>query len=112
MIDQADTLDFPNSVIEFFQGYLGQPVGGFPEPLRTQIIRGRQRIDGRPGQGMLPYDFPKVRAQLTEKYGSGITSTDVLSYAMYPKVFEEYREFLEKYGDLSYVPSTPPYFST
>lgn len=90
-------------MVEFFQGYLGQPVGGFPEPLRTQIIRDRPRIEGRPGKGMKPYDFPKVRKELTEKYGSSIASTDVLSYAMYPKVFEEFREFTEKFGDLSYV---------
>lgn len=62
VLDQAETLDFPNSVVEFFQGYLGQPVGGFPEPLRSKIIRDKPRIDGRPGKSMLPYDFPKVRA--------------------------------------------------
>lgn len=45
------------SVVEFFQGYLGQPVGGFPEPLRTKIIRDQKRIDGRPGADMKPYDF-------------------------------------------------------
>ena len=90
------------SVVEFFQGYLGQPYGGFPEPLRTQIIRGRPRIEGRPGKDMAPYDFPKVRAELAEKYGS-VSSCDVLSYAMYPKVYTEFREFTEKYGDLSSV---------
>jgi hypothetical protein len=58
---QADVSERLNSVIEFFQGYLGQPVGGFPEPLRTKIIRDRVRIDGRPGQGMKPYNFPLVR---------------------------------------------------
>jgi len=46
-----------HSVVEFFQGYLGQPVGGFPEPLRTKIIRDQKRIDGRPGADMKPYDF-------------------------------------------------------
>lgn len=50
-----------DSVIEFFQGHLGQPTGGFPEPLRSKIIRNLPRIDGRPGLGMKPYDFPKVR---------------------------------------------------
>ncbi|KAL8283201.1 hypothetical protein RQP46_005979 [Phenoliferia psychrophenolica] len=105
VIDQADKLDFPNSVVDFFQGNLGQPVGGFPEPLRTQIIRGKPRIDGRPGKNMLPYDFPKVRKDLTEKYGSGISSTDVLSYAMYPQVYEEFKTFTEKYGDLSVLPT-------
>lgn len=34
---KADELDFPSSVVEFMQGYLGQPHGGFPEPLRTKV---------------------------------------------------------------------------
>lgn len=83
VLDRAKELDFPNSVVEFFQGYLGQPVGGFPEPLRTHIIRDKPRIDGRPGAGMEAYDFEGTRKTLQEKYGrSSISSTDVLSYAM------------------------------
>lgn len=35
--EQAEDLSFPKSVVEFLQGYLGQPYGGFPEPLRTQV---------------------------------------------------------------------------
>lgn len=99
--EQADKLDFPNSVVEYFQGYLGPPTGGFPEPLRTKIIRDKPRLEGRPGANFKPYDFAAARAKLQEKFGKGITSTDVLSHCMYPKVFEEYRDFLEKYGDLS-----------
>lgn len=34
---KASELDFPSSVVEFMQGYLGQPYGGFPEPLRSQV---------------------------------------------------------------------------
>ena len=35
--DRADELSFPGSVIEYFQGYLGEPPGGYPEPLRTKV---------------------------------------------------------------------------
>jgi pyruvate carboxylase len=100
VIDQASKLDFPSSVVEFFQGYLGQPYGGFPEPLRSNIIRDKPRIDARPGLGMKPLDFKKIRTELKEKYGSHITEYDVASYCMYPKVFEEFQGFVEKYGDL------------
>ncbi|CAH7686900.1 pyruvate carboxylase [Phakopsora pachyrhizi] len=103
--ERAEKLDFPNSVVDFFQGYLGQPVGGFPEPLRSQIIRDKPRIKGRPGASLQPYNFEKTRKELQEKFGKSITSTDVLSYCMYPKVFEEFREFLAKYGDLSILPT-------
>lgn len=44
-------------------------------------------------------------AELVEKFGSSITSSDICSYAMYPKVFEEFKEFTLKYGDLSTLPT-------
>ncbi|WAR55591.1 hypothetical protein PtB15_6B333 [Puccinia triticina] len=103
--ERASKLDFPNSVVEFFQGYLGQPVGGFPEPLRTHIIRDKPRIEGRPGMSLPPYNFEATRKELQDKFGKSITSTDVLSHCMYPKVFEDFREFLSKYGDLSILPT-------
>lgn len=37
VVNKADELSFPTSVIEFMQGYLGQPYGGFPEPLRSKV---------------------------------------------------------------------------
>ncbi|KAI6149724.1 hypothetical protein BKA82DRAFT_997975 [Pisolithus tinctorius] len=105
VLARADQLDFPSSVVEFFQGYLGQPVGGFPEPLRTKVIRNKPRIDGRPGATLSPLDFKKIKAELRSKYGKHITDTDVSSYVMYPKVFEEYQGFVQKYGDLSVLPT-------
>lgn len=86
VLARADQLDLPSSVVEFFQGYLGQPVGGFPEPLRTKIIRNKPRIDGRPGADMPPVDFKKTKAELRSKFGKHITDADVTSYVMYPKV--------------------------
>ena len=35
--DRAEELSFPQSVVQFMQGYLGEPLGGFPEPLRTHV---------------------------------------------------------------------------
>lgn len=119
VINRAEGLDFPSSVVEFFQGYLGQPVGGFPEPLRTHIIRNKSRIDGRPGATMEPLDFKKIKADLRSKFGKHITDADVTSHVMYPKVgflrfgdkrkinssdqvFEEYQGFIERYGDLRF----------
>lgn len=105
VVEQAESLDFPSSVVEFFQGYLGQPVGGFPEPLRTHIIRNKPRIDGRPGATMQSLNLKKIKSELRSKFGKHITDTDVTSFVMYPKVFEEYQGFIEKYGDLSVIPT-------
>jgi pyruvate carboxylase len=94
VIERAATLDFPSSVVEFFQGYLGQPVGGFPEPLRTRIIRNKPRIDGRPGASMQPLDFKKIKSELRAKFGKHISDADVTSYVMYPKVCLQWSHLL------------------
>ncbi|KAJ7431498.1 hypothetical protein B0H11DRAFT_2385000 [Mycena galericulata] len=67
VIERAEQLDFPSSVVEFFQGYLGQPVGGFPEPLRTRIIRNKPRIDGRPGATMAPCSARQIYASVSTR---------------------------------------------
>ncbi len=101
---KASELDFPSSVLEFFEGLMGQPYGGFPEPLRSQALRDRRKLDKRPGLTLEPLDLDKIRKDLKEKYGT-ISECDVASYAMYPKVFEDYRKFIAKYGDLSVLPT-------
>lgn len=107
---RAKELDFPGSVLEFFEGLMGQPYGGFPEPLRTDALRGRRKMDKRPGLYLEPVDFQKVKRDLGKKYGGGVTECDIASYIMYPKVFEDYKKFTQKYGDLSVLPTQ--YFLT
>lgn len=102
--DKAKELDFPGSVLEFFEGLMGQPYGGFPEPLRSDALRDRRKMDKRPGLYLKPFDFTKAKADLKEKFGN-ITDTDLASYAMYPKVFEDYRKWIDQYGDLSVLPT-------
>lgn len=94
----AENLSFPKSVIEFIQGYLGEPYGGFPEPLRTKMLKGLPKVKGRPGATMTPMDFTAIKSNLTEEHGHRISDYDVLSHAMYPKVTEDFLFFREKYG--------------
>lgn len=104
VLSKAEKLDFPSSVLEYFEGLMGQPYGGFPEPLRTQALRGRRKMDKRPGLYLDPMDFDGIRATLKKQFG-GCSETDVASYAMYPKVFEEFKKWTNKYGDLSVLPT-------
>jgi len=55
-------------------------------------------LDGRPGASLAPVDFDKLKADLEEKHGETMRDTDVMSAALYPKVFDEYAEFKAKYG--------------
>ncbi|KAK9311801.1 carboxylase domain-containing protein [Lipomyces starkeyi] len=105
VVERAATLDFPESVLDFFQGLIGQPYGGFPEPLRTNALRGRrEKLTERPGKTLPPIDFAVVRKELEKKYGQ-IKECDVASFVMYPKVYEDYQTFVKKYGDLSVLPT-------
>eukprot|EP00986_Skeletonema_menzelii_P012247 scaffold6677_cov155-Skeletonema_menzelii.AAC.16 len=106
--DQAETLAFPQSVVEFLRGEIGIPPGGFPEPLRTKVLksRGLEGIDGRPGASLPDYNFEEAEKLLKEKFGAKfIDDKDVLSHALYPNVFTEWKEFESIYGEVSKLPT-------
>lgn len=106
VLAKAEELDFPSSVVEFMQGYLGQPHGGFPEPLRTKMLKGRPTIDGRPGESLEPLDFDGLKKKLQDEYGeNAIQDQDVLSAALYPKVFKDYMLFKEEFGPVHGLPT-------
>jgi len=44
VLEKAEELSFPSSVVEYMQGLIGQPPGGFPEPLRSKILKGKKEI--------------------------------------------------------------------
>ncbi|KAL1611273.1 pyruvate carboxylase [Nothophoma quercina] len=104
VLTKAEQLDFPSSVLEFFEGLMGQPYGGFPEPLRSHALRERRKMDKRPGLYLDPVDIAKVKSDLKTKWGDA-TECDVASAIMYPKVFEDYKKWTTKYGDLSVLPT-------
>lgn len=80
------------SVVEFLQGMIGQPTGGFPEPLRSRVIKDLPRIEGRPGANMVPLNLVALEGDLKEKHDQySISPRDVLSAALYPKVFDEFK---------------------
>ncbi|MEC3882696.1 pyruvate carboxylase [Halobacillus sp. HZG1] len=107
--EKGDSLDFPDSVVEFFQGYLGQPYGGFPAELQRIILKGREPITVRPGELLEPVDFNNLKETLFHSLDRQVTSFDMISYALYPKVFMDHHKFREQYGDMS-VLDTPTFF--
>lgn len=105
VLPQAETLSFPSSVVEFLQGYLGEPHGGFPAELQAKVVRDRPKVEGRPGASMEPLDLKKLRSKLHDKHGPRIRDVDVLSAALYPKVFDEYMRFRIEHSDVSVLPT-------
>ncbi len=109
LYEKGDTLSFPDSVVSFFEGQLGQPVGGFPEKLQKMILKGRPAITVRPGQLAPAVDFEKVRNELAEKVGFTPKDEQVLSYLMYPQVFLDYCKAYDQFGEVKLL-DTPTFF--
>lgn len=109
VLTRGQTIDFPDSVIELFAGYLGQPEGGFPEQLQQVILKGKQPITVRPGELLEAVDFTDLAKQLATETGSVPTEQDTMAYALYPKVFTEYQAAYERFGDISCL-DTPTFF--
>jgi pyruvate carboxylase len=107
--DKGQTLDFPDSVIQFFQGYLGQPYQGFPTKLQQVILKDKEYITCRPGELLPPVDLVKKKQELESKIQRDVTIYDVLSYIMYPQVFLDKEQHQMEFSDVS-VLDTPTFF--
>ncbi|GGI66042.1 pyruvate carboxylase [Enterococcus alcedinis] len=107
--ERGTELSFPESVISFFRGDLGQPVGGFPKELQAIILKGKEAYDVRPGSLAAPVNFDDVKAELAQLIGYEPKHEEVLSYIMYPEVFLTYRKTYDMFADVK-VLDTPTFF--
>ena len=110
IIEDGMTLDFPESVISFFQGQIGQPVGGMDKNLQKVVLKGRDFITDRPGNHIEPFNFEKARKELEQILPKrDIDDQVLLSYALYPKVYKDYLRFYEEYNKIQVI-DTPSFF--
>ncbi|MBP1926602.1 pyruvate carboxylase [Sedimentibacter acidaminivorans] len=98
--DKARDMDFPDSIVSYFEGMMGQPEGGFPEDLSNLVLKGKEPIKCRPGELLPSEDFEAIKKMLREKHDIDGTDEEALSYALYPKVFEDYLNNLKNDGNL------------
>ncbi|KQY09888.1 pyruvate carboxylase [Mycobacterium sp. Root135] len=86
------TFDIPDSVIGFLRGDLGDPPGGWPEPLRTKALAGRS--PAKPAEELSAED----EALLAEP---GAVRQRTLNRLLFPGPTREFEEHREVYGDTS-----------
>ncbi len=92
-----DRYDIPDSVIGFMAGELGELPGGWPEPFRTKVLKGRNvKIGVEPitAEDSAALEVPGVERQAT---------LNRLLFAAPTRAFEQGRE---TYGDLSVLDTT------
>lgn len=110
ILEAGANLSYPESVVEYFKGMMGQPDGGFPEKLQKIVLKGQEPITVRPGSLLPPVDLKALEEKLKSEFDLSQSSDidmeqKVISYALYPKVYEEYCEHLESYNDVSHLES-------
>jgi pyruvate carboxylase len=109
VMESTRELAFPESVIEFFEGKLGQPPGGFPPALQKRILRDRQPLTDRPGALLPPADIEATKKLLEPKLKRVPLMSEVYTHLLYPKVYSDFVEHVQKYSDVSVLP-TPVFF--
>lgn len=101
ILEKGRDMAFPDSVVSYFKGMMGQPEGGFPIELQKIVLKGEEAITCRPGELLPPEDFEYIADGLRKYFKIEPTKQDILSYALYPDVFEGYLKYIKEYGDLS-----------
>ena len=84
--------DIPDSVIGFLRGELGDPPGGWPEPLRTKALAGRS--PAKPNEELSAED-ESVLAQ------PGVIRQATLNRLLFPGPTKEFEAHRDLYGDTS-----------
>jgi pyruvate carboxylase len=106
ILDPARELAFPESVVEFFEGRLGQPPGGFPPELQARVLKGRPALVERPGANLPPADIGAACEKATALLGRPAVDRDALSYLLYPRVFPDLAAHERIYSDTSILPTS------
>ena len=98
-------LPIPNSVVDMFEGSLGEPEGGWPIRVRDIILQGRQ-----PKHPQLPdANFAETAIALAPELDRDARQDEVLSSLLYPEVFLKFARARRTYGDVEALPS-PQFF--
>lgn len=107
--ERGETISFPQSVMSFFKGELGQPVGGFPKAVQKSVLKDQKPFTDRPNAHLEPVDFETEFKDFEKVFKKGmgreLDITDFLSYKLYPKVFTGAYNHHLKYGNVMNIPT-------
>jgi pyruvate carboxylase len=105
LLSDSREIAFPESVLDLLSGRMGQPPGGFPADVVRRIVRTGEIVSGRPGESMPPADFNAAEKKTSEILGRTAAPREVLSWLLYPRVFQDFAQHQIKFGDVSVLPT-------
>ena len=102
---EGKNLAFPDSVVDYCKGMIGQPEGGIPKDIQKIVLKGDKPITTRPGTLIENENFESIKKYLDDKFKMDSNIRNILSYTLYPKVYEDYLKHLQLYNDISKLES-------
>jgi len=105
VLEKSETMAFPESVINFFKGDLGQPYQGFPKDVQKSILKNIKPYTNRPNAHLAPIDFETELPKFEKKFPLKSEKKDFISFKLYPKVFKDYYDHFELFDDVSNIPT-------
>jgi pyruvate carboxylase len=108
VLDAERELAYPESVVDLLAGRMGQTPGGFPPEVQKRILRNVKPVAGRPGESLPPADFAATAVAVEKLIGRKPTDQEVVSYLLYPRVFQDYVTHVAQFSDVSMLPT--PFF--
>jgi len=103
--DPDKPFSFPDSVVSFFHGDLGQPPNGFPAALQKKVLGETKPLTDRPGASLPPADLAEKRKEAEADAGREISEEEFQSWLMYPKVFKDFAAFQAEFGPVDKLPT-------
>lgn len=106
ILEEGKNLSFPDSLVDYCKGMIGQPAGGVPKGLQEVVLKGEPAITARPGSLLPSEDFDAIKEHIKNDLGiENPTQRQALSYALYPKVFDDYVNHVKDFNDVSELES-------
>jgi pyruvate carboxylase len=109
ILNEGKKISFPDSVKALMRGDLGQIKGGFPQRIQEIVLKGESAYKERPNAHLSPIDFEFELKKFRKQFGENKEIRDLLSYLLYDKVYVDFHDFIESYGEMINLP-TPAYF--
>ena len=103
------SLAYPASVIDLIGGRMGQPPGGFPPKVMAKILGDTEALTSRPGDTFPDADISAARTDAAKVSGEPESDQAAVTSLLYPKVFEDYCQHRNQFGDVAHIP-TPNFF--
>ncbi len=107
LLASETSLDYPDSIVALLRGELGEPEGGFPDKFKNLVLASAKNAPENKQSHLVK---AKLKQDVEQILGRQPSEQDILSYALYPKVFEEFQAHCQQFGRETTALPTLPFF--